>query len=421
MTMNGKQSDNELYIGIDLGEKRALVSFYTAGMVEPETVTTRTSEEHYEIPTAICRTKNGKLFYGEEAVKRRAEEGAVFADHLLQQAVQLRTEEKLEDLTLFLKRLTAFRRSYARDMQEPFHLGIAVSHLNTETVSILLQIRDRLQIAPERFRMTDYRESFFDYTILQDRSIWKNDTVMFDFTDRQLTCYHLKIRGKRHPLRAQVHTSRWEVPELAMADRGERDRFFSARVEESFLGQNISGVYLIGDGFDGGWFDRTLEAFGPSKRIFIGKNLYTKGACLGAFRRLHDEGECIRFVCDYKIRRELCIRVSQERREVFLPIVTAGKNWFESSFSCCLLYNGSSEIRLYERETGHGPKLRQTLFLDDFPARKPKSVRLRFSAYPINAGQLLIRISDEGFGGFYPNTGKAWSYTVDLNEDNGNE
>lgn len=419
--MNGKQSDNELYIGIDLGEKRALVSFYTPGMVEPETVTTRTSEEHYEIPTAICKTKSGKLFYGEEAIKRKAEEGAVFSEDLLEQAVKNRSEEKLEDLSLFLKRLIAFRRSYARDTQEPYHLGIAVPHLNTETVSILLQIRDRLQIAPERFRMTDYRESFFDYTILQDRSIWKNDTVMFDFTDRQLTCYHLKIRGKRHPLCAHVHTARWTVPEQAVADRSERDRFFSARVEEAFLGQNISGVYLIGDGFDGSWFNRTLEAFGSSKRIFIGKNLYTKGACLGAFRRMHDEGECIRFACDYKIRQELCIRVSQDRRELFLPIVTAGRNWFESSFSCFLLYDGSSEIRLYERETGHGPKLLQTLFLDDFPERRPKSVRLRFSAYPVNARQLYIRISDDGFGGFYPNTGKTWSYTVDLNGGDGNE
>ena len=34
---------------------------------------------------------------------------------------------------------------------------------------------------------------------------------------------------------------------------------------------------LTGDGFDGDWMKEVFRVLGPNRRVFVGKNLYTKG------------------------------------------------------------------------------------------------------------------------------------------------
>ena len=52
----------ELYIGIDLGYERAMVSLFHTGMEEPETISTVSGEEKYQIPTAIFAGRKGNIY-----------------------------------------------------------------------------------------------------------------------------------------------------------------------------------------------------------------------------------------------------------------------------------------------------------------------------------------------------------------------
>lgn len=412
--MTGRTQNDELYIGIDLSSIRALVSFYTSSMVEPETISTRGGESGYQIPTAICRTASGKLFYGEEAEKRKHEAGASYHQDLLEQALRSDEPEPKEYLLLFLKRLIAFRKNYIRDIEHPYFLAITLPRLDTAATRLFEDVRKQLGLPRDRFRLSDYRESFFDYTIMQDHSIWKNDTMMFDFTGNQLACYHLTIRGKTYPRTAAVSTTSWRVTDEVMDDLKERDLFFAGRIRESFHGSLISGVYLIGEGFDGRWLDQSLSEIGPNKRIFIGKNLHTRGACLGAYRQNHHAEGNIVYRCDYKITHDICMKVFFERKVQYVPLVDFGKNWFDCEFACDLLYNGDTQIGIWERIPDQSDEQIGQLELADFPNRKNKSVRLRMYAKPVSENQLHIRIVDDGFGDFFASTGKQWNFMVPL-------
>ena len=75
-------------------------------------------------------------------------------------------------------------------------------------------------------------------------------------------------------------------------------------IGDCFQGRIVSSAYLTGDGFDGGWMKRSVSLLCQGRRAFMGKNLYSKGACYAAAvldgqqewryvsRGQRDEGEC---------------------------------------------------------------------------------------------------------------------------------
>ena len=59
---------NICYLGIELNDSYAMVSYMQPNMEEPETVSTIAGSENYRIPTLLARRKNvGMWYYGEDA------------------------------------------------------------------------------------------------------------------------------------------------------------------------------------------------------------------------------------------------------------------------------------------------------------------------------------------------------------------
>ena len=53
-------------------------------------------------------------------------------------------------------------------------------------------------------------------------------------------------------------------------------------LKDCFRGHIVSSVYLTGDGFDGDWMKQSVAFLCQGRRAFVGKNLYSKGACYAA-------------------------------------------------------------------------------------------------------------------------------------------
>ena len=57
----------ERYVGIDLNDKYAMISYYMEGMSEPGTFSMVTGNEVYQIPVCISKRKEtSQWIYGEE-------------------------------------------------------------------------------------------------------------------------------------------------------------------------------------------------------------------------------------------------------------------------------------------------------------------------------------------------------------------
>ena len=101
------------YIGIDLQEDSAMLSFYTENQKEPETMGTVAGSEVYQIPMVVTKRKGiGQWFFGEDAKRMAAAEGTEAIEHLLKRAIQKEvvsiedeSYEAVHLLGLFLKKL----------------------------------------------------------------------------------------------------------------------------------------------------------------------------------------------------------------------------------------------------------------------------------------------------------------------------
>ena len=77
----------ELYLGIELNDRYAMVSYFNDKMKEPETVSEIAGEDYRKIPLLLAKTEEDENWvYGEDARRLLLEEGAC-VDHLLRRAL----------------------------------------------------------------------------------------------------------------------------------------------------------------------------------------------------------------------------------------------------------------------------------------------------------------------------------------------
>ena len=96
-------------------------------------------------------------------------------------------------------------------------------------------------------------------------------------------------------------------------DRANKDASFLKIVSEVTGGHIVSAVYLTGDGFDGEWMKESLSFLCKGRRVFMGKNLYSKGACYAAARKCMTEENSWQFV--YMGDNEMKVNVKPESAE----------------------------------------------------------------------------------------------------------
>lgn len=300
-----------LFIGIDLNNIRAMVSLFYQGMAEPETVSTVPGEERYSIPTAVYVSGEGNYFYGDEAVKRQENATGTFFDNIYKESLAADNVIYRGILARFLERLVKFSERYDDYDPEPY-LVVTIPEINDESVRLMDAMREELGFSSDHFLLMDYGESFFAYVYHQDPAIYRHDVAMFDFDNERILYFLLHADVLGAVKRVTSVKKRWDFPEYLTGHTTDTDRFFSHVVRDAFDKNIISGVYLLGDGFDGDWMKDTFRMIGPNKRVFKGKNLYSIGACYAAWRYVFSEGWSYYYDCDYKLQGEISMEMTKD-------------------------------------------------------------------------------------------------------------
>ena len=76
---------------------------------------------------------------------------------------------------------------------------------------------------------------------------------------------------------------------------------------------------------------RSLSYKCKGRRAFIGKNLYTKGACCSAVVREQKNAWPYVYVGDNEMKVNVSLKVKNRGKWEFLSLITAGDNWYEAS------------------------------------------------------------------------------------------
>ena len=410
-----ENNKNCYYLGIDLNDRYAMISYFQLNMKEPETVSTIAGSENFQIPLILAKRKElGQWYYGDEAKKMAQNPDMICVDQLMKRAVngdKIVIDEETypaEDLlTLFLSKIIALPQKLG-NYSGFDKLVITVERLTKENMEMFWKIMPKLGLKPEQFMVIDHKESFYYFALNQKEELWLHDVYLFEFDKTNIRYFALKRNMRTTP---QVITIE-ESPKKTMS--GDLDIEFSRIIQKAFENKIISTVYLVGDGFDGEWMQSSLNILCRGRRAFVGKNLYSKGACFAAKARdLEDKWPFI-YMGENEIKFNLSLKVKSKGALSFYNIISAGKNWFETKGQCEVILSDTTEIDFWKQLPNSREAKIETLELSDLPRRPDRTTRVRITATPVADDKIDIEIRDLGFGELFRSTDKVWHYTMTM-------
>lgn len=407
-------------LGYDLNDDVSQVSYCGADSALPVTLSVTAGAEKYAVPTVLAKKKGvGQWCFGEEALQLDRDGEGVLVDCLLTKAKERRTlviEERefsaVSLLELFLRRTLALVNLTAQ-WQLADCIVITVETLDAETVAVLQEVTKGLPIEDHRIRFQSHMESFYDYVIHQPEELWKHEVFVLDDQKQCLKSYRLYLNRRTKPVVAFIEEKDFDP--LTEQD----GKVLLTAAEELLKNRTVSSVYLIGDGFDGEWAKEALRYLCMGRRVFQGKNLYTKGACYSAMEKAEPGGlqDDYVYLGNDKLKSNIGMKVIGEGRERYFPLADAGVNWYDVGGEHEFLLGKEKEVRLMLTPLT-GKDVRWVVIrLLDFPDRPERASRVRMRVFMESENCFCVKVHDLGFGEIFPSSGKIICEKIELYEE----
>ena len=408
----------DLIIGIDFGEKYSQICYFDRKAEEARSLPVKVGSSQYETPTCLCRREEQDDYsIGLEAEYFAREKGGILLDDLYRisrsrETIQVAGEKKepWKLLAYFIRGMLKF-------------LGIQEIIRNTKCLTITMETLDEVQVenlqkacsflglAPERFMLMDYEESFYYYVMTQKTETWNRSVGWYSFAGNHVTFRKLTINSGSKPylvrLENRTETDLREKPE-------ERDEDFAGFIKET-LGEDLySSIQMNGEGFDQEWAQRSVKILCYQRRkVFFGNNLFAAGACsAGAEKYVLHKLKEYRYMSSSMVLTDVGMDMRVMGAPAYYPLIEAGSNWYECRATCELILDDAEELVFVVENMGDENKKRMAMALPELPKRPVKTTRLSVSLQYISQDQCRITVKDLGFGEMFPSSGKVWTETV---------
>ena len=421
-------------IGYDLNDLVSQISYFelnNPGQI-PESIAGGGEEEQPGIPTVLSKRKGVSQWdYGNAAKAMVKSSDASLVTNLLSIAstgarIELEGDayDATELLILFVRRSL---NSLAMIMspEDVECMIITVESLEGNMLDVVEKVAMALPISRDRIIIQSYEESIFYYLLHQPSELWDHDVAVFDYSGNCLEAYEMWMNRRCQPVvsfvdRTQLKDIRSpkEVFERDLSEGKEArlDEKIRQTLKQYFDGKNVGTVFLLGAGFEGGWCDGTLKYLCMGKRVFQGRNLYSKGACYSAHDRIQpcDLNSEYVFLGADKLKLNVGIKMIVRGQEEYMALADAGTNWYKAEKSYEFILGNEKEVSVLLTPLDGKNKENVTIDLSSLPERPARASRLKLTISFISQTRLCIRIEDRGFGEFYPATGKVWEKLVDM-------
>lgn len=411
--------------GYDLTNQTAQISCMLPGESKPETMSLVAGSEDYNIPAVLL--KRQKLWlYGRDAMVASKEEGVLLTD-LLENAVHKKETEidgEVYEGTALLSLFIRRSLSVLYHKVSPDRLGTLVFTLeNTdkETVEALAEAVSKAALNIPKIYFINRAESFFYYNISQPKELWQREVVIADFSGERMKFLRFFVNKNTTPIASFVDETAVDLARSLDQEPDERrgrlfDEKFCSCILEETNEKDIGTVYLIGDGFLGGWFKESLKLLCQDRRVFMGNNLYSKGAAYAARERLNP-GEIsgkYAFLGRDMLKTNLGMHVKKAGQDSYLALLDAGQNWYEAESECDFILEDADGFSLQMVPLNGGTPTELKISLAGLPVRPKGTTRIHLKVWMKEAGIVVISARDMGFGELYPATDQVWEETFSL-------
>ena len=418
--------NQKLIVGYDLGWDYAQISYCNAAGSPVETVSSVAGSESFSIPTALCKREGvNQWFYGKEALQYAEKSGGILVENLLQlaldgEAIQIEGTEydPVALLTLFFKRSLGMLSS-AAGTEKIEALMITCDRMDPLVTEVLDKVSANLRLKAERISYQSHQESYYDYLIHQQGELWKEPSILFHYQGNRMICYRMECNRKTKPVVTFIHREEEEFPSreslAAKEAAGNQmlDRAFLELVKEKVGNGRIASVYLIGDDFSEDWLKESLRFLCDRRRIFLGNNLFCKGACHGMLERFKpsEAASSYVFLGEDKLKSNIGMNVRRQGENTYLALLDAGTDWKKAVATQEFYLREDRVVELVATSLVGGGKFSIPLELEGLPGDVSR-VRMTLSMKAENI--LHASFWDLGFGEFRPAENRSWEKDVSL-------
>lgn len=421
---------NMAAIGYDLGENYAQISYCLPGSRKVETASMVAGEEQYSIPAVLYKREESDVWlFGRDALREAGSENGTLVENLLQNAREGKTIEiegtgydSILLLSVFIKRsLSLLSSIMPLSMIGAFLFTLDAPDRRSREV--FTRVAALLELNGDMISFLGREESFYYYNLNQPKELWEQEVLVCDLSASHMRTLRFYMNRRSVPIASFIEEK--EYPQMKKVDvqhAGETVRSsVSARLDAGLLsiaeaecGKRVIGtVYLIGEGFNGEWYQNSLKVLCRGRRVFLGNNLYSKGACYAALERIDPEthNPDYAYLGRDMLRANVGMRVERQGNESYYALLDAGINWYDAKGECEFLLEEENRFALRVTPLD-GQEIRELIVnLDGLPARPPKTTRIHLKINALDSQTIRIQMEDLGFGEIFPATGKRWEET----------
>ncbi|MCR5790217.1 MAG: hypothetical protein K6G83_10060 [Lachnospiraceae bacterium] len=419
-------------VGFDLNDSISQISYVELNENTPKTLAKDGEEQKLGIPTVLCKRNGvGQWYYGNEAVNIAGRGDGTIVTKLLGVAraggkyeIEGEAYDAADLLVLFVRR-TLTELSGLTSPEQVASLVFTVDELDKTTLKLLQKIVETIPVAEERIHFQTYAESSYYYILHQPQELWERDVVIFDYSGKGLHGFQFWVNRRTTPNVGFVDEFEIEnvrMPDIMLGDHPSPEQYADfdedilVKMHEHFNGKSIGTVYLLGNGFEEDWCVKTIRYLCMGRRVFQGRNLYSKGACFFA----RDKIVPSKLIEDYiflgrdKLKFNLGMYMRYMGKEEYIAIADGGENWFDCDTTIDMLLDGTKEIRLLITPLDGKDPAELVIELEGLPERPNKASRIRLTVTFLSETSLTATAIDLGFGEIFPSSGLKWEKSLKI-------
>lgn len=408
----------DIYLGIDLCRKNMQISWYSEEKGKPESIYQLNNTETYQLPNVMFySTDDNKWYVGNNvSVVRFSNTGKLVEDVV--NNVGSSTEVNVNGVSYsYDKLLLIMLKTHVDEFLSRFDDGIlkkvtiTIEEYDPKVFAVLTKFKTELNMTDEDFYIMSHENAFFQYVMNQEEQIRNNSVAMFEFGTDGMDYYRIdkKYHGKS-TIYNLIHEKIDEIIyPMLFQNVEELDELFAQVAKKKMRETYISAVYLTGQGFHDKWINKSKNVVCDGRRVFMGQNIYTTGACyharFGAYETVRDQVLCAEGCIPYDIGVQIG---DTDGRSRFYPIAVGGREWYNMRGKITLFLDDTNRIDMVYRNRISKDTQKDIIEIHGLPKRPPKTTKisLEVELNDGNTGAIIIR--DEGFGKIYPTTNKIY-------------
>ncbi len=409
----------EIFLGLDLCKKSIQLSYYREDKKEPQSICQQNNTETFLFPNVMFyATAEKKWYVGNDVSSVRfVKEGTIIEDVIgnidSDQHVVIGASSYTYEMLLLILLKTHIEDFLARnESYELKKVTVSLEEYHPFVYRVLLRLAKELSLDEQHFAIISHETAFFQFVMNQEEKLHTNSVAMFDYGHEGMEYYRIDRtnQGSRMIYNLRYESLKEEIPyTLLFEDVEALDKLFAQVAKKKMRETYVSAVYLTGSGFNDTWISESQKVLCDGRRVFVGQNLFTKGACYHAKNGAYENGNDIILCTQGSIPFDIGVSIGDlEGRNRFYPIAIGGKEWYNMHGKVTLFLDDTKRIHMVYRDKVTKDMEKEVIEINGLPHRPPKTTKISLEVEMYNETMGAIIIRDEGFGSIYPTTNKIY-------------